>query len=1112
MNTPSFRQLHGRWIAILCVALGAMVWTDRLFAAAALELHVAPNGRDTWSGRLPAPNADSSDGPLASITGARDALRKLRKTDGIKQPIVVRVHEGMYFLNEPLVFTPEDSGTESYPITYAAVPGQRPVISGGRVLRGWRESAVGSCRAWAVDIPEVKAGEWNFTSLYVNGQRRSRTRLPKQGYYRFTGLPGVKPDAPWSQGQTEATFAPGEIKAWEHLKDVEVVALHLWTESRMPIAAVDEPNKLVKFAKKSVFKMSEDFGPKPGRYYVENVFDALNEPGLWYLNRESGVLYYAPLPGESIEATEIAAPRIAGLMHLAGKNAEGQQVHDLHFAGLTFRHTQYFRPADAAGDAQADHLVPGLLLWQGARNCSLRGCTVENCDGYAIELIDGSSNNRIVGSVLRDLGAGGVKLNHGTHHNTVSDCEIGPGGQIHLAAVGIWVGQSSYNQIVHNHVHDFYYTGISVGWSWGYAASSANHNAVEYNHIHDLGKGVLSDMGGIYTLGVSPGTTLRYNRIHDVYAFSYGGWGIYPDEGTSEMVIENNIVYRTKTGGFHQHYGRENIVRNNIFAFSKLHQLQRTRQEDHISFTFERNIVYWDQGPLLNENWTNDKFKMNHNLYWRTDGKPIEFGKASLADWRKRGNDADSVIADPLFVDPNNGDFRLKPESPALKLGFKPIDASSVGPRLDQFCAAQGEDLKRRARELSNLKFGMFICWSFSTFSDQEWTRGVKDVSFFKPTGVDTDQWAAVAKEAGMGYILFLTKHHDGFCLWDTQTTNWKVTRSPLGKDVLASLRKSCDKYGIKLALYFSEGDWTWAGMKNPELKKAQLRELCTQYGPIEFFWMDHAQTDGGLDHTETAAWVKSFQPGCFVGFNHGQSAGDLRAGELGWPGPVNQADAGGPYVHHGGGGGGKYLVAEFTMPILGGERWFYTNPTFDKTCMFPEEIYDLYCGAVRYENIYSLDVGPDRTGRLREIDVQTLRAVGTMIRENKSLPISLTTAKPAKASTTWPESGFEAGKAVDARRGTRWGAGKEARNGWLEVDLGGPMTFSRVLVLEGHFNRVKKYELQYKDGEQWRTFHQGGKLGTLRLKVDPVTARYVRLNITEASDTPTIWEFQLFP
>ena len=227
-----------------------------------------------------------------------------------------------------------------------------------------------------------------------------------------------------------------------------------------------------------------------------------------------------------------------------------------------------------------------------------------------------------------------------------------------------------------------------------------------------------------------------------------------------------------------------------------------------------------------------------------------------------------------------------------------------------------------------------------------------------------------------MGYILFLTKHHDGFCLWDTKTTDRKVTKSPLGRDVLAELRKSCDKCGLKLALYFSEGDWSWPGAadgkggngsgKNPEAEKAQLKELCTQYGPIEFFWMDCAIGHAGVSHRETMDWVKSFQPRCFVGFNSG--GGDLRTGEMGGPGKVEP----------------PYLIGHFTYPILpkhkGGAMWFYSLAKHDSLAYPAEKIYRDYLGAVKYGNIFSLDVGPDYSGRLRKIDVETLESVGRMI------------------------------------------------------------------------------------------------------------------------------------
>jgi alpha-L-fucosidase len=306
--------------------------------------------------------------------------------------------------------------------------------------------------------------------------------------------------------------------------------------------------------------------------------------------------------------------------------------------------------------------------------------------------------------------------------------------------------------------------------------------------------------------------------------------------------------------------------------------------------------------------------------------------------------------------------------------------------------AAETVDMKKRAEELKGLKWGMFVCWSFSTFSGKEWTPGVKDVAFFKATGCDTDQWVRTAKEAGMGYILFLTKHHDGFCLWDTKTTDRKVTKSPLGKDVLAEVRKSCDKHGIKLALYFSESDWTWPGAvdgavakggSNPEMKKAQLCELLTQYGPIEYIWFDHAVGDGGLSHKDTVAWVKSLQPGCFAGFNSGdQHTADIRLGEMGRPGPLDDR-TGAPYIKDS--ASKDYLLAEFTYPILptkheGGAFWFYSLPKHDSLCLPAEKLYQDYLGAVKYGNIFSIDVGPDYSGRLRKIDVETLRAVGKMI------------------------------------------------------------------------------------------------------------------------------------
>jgi len=319
------------------------------------------------------------------------------------------------------------------------------------------------------------------------------------------------------------------------------------------------------------------------------------------------------------------------------------------------------------------------------------------------------------------------------------------------------------------------------------------------------------------------------------------------------------------------------------------------------------------------------------------------------------------------------------------------VHAESPAPQINMSAMPDGV----RGKQIADMKWGMFICWSFSTFSGKEWTPGVKDISFFAAKDCDTDQWARTAKDAGMGYILFLTKHHDGFCLWDTKTTERKVTRAPLGRDVLALVRKSCDKYGIKLALYFSEGEFDdnanyHPGGYTPEMKKAQLKELLTQYGPVEFIWFDHAQTDGGLNHEETDKWVRQFQPNCFSGYNSGAAGGRISLRERGTAGPIGGDNLNGNAEQGANEKKYAYTIAEFTYPILPnhpapGAEWFYSVPALDNSCQPAQKLYDDYLGAVKHGNIFSLDVGPDYQGKLRDIDVKTLHEVGLMIRGENS-------------------------------------------------------------------------------------------------------------------------------
>jgi hypothetical protein len=302
-------------------------------------------------------------------------------------------------------------------------------------------------------------------------------------------------------------------------------------------------------------------------------------------------------------------------------------------------------------------------------------------------------------SLLRDLGAGGVRfgsmaMKRDTGGNAMEDCILRDGGKVFPCAVGVWIGHSGDNTVRHNSISHFPYTGISVGWRWGYDGSEAKRNRIEANHIHHIGNGLLSDMGGIYTLGPSEGTVLRGNRIHDIVSYDYGGWGLYNDEGSTGILLENNLVYRTTTGGYHQHYGKENIIRNNIFAFARDHQLQFTRPEDHLSFRFTGNIVLWDKGRLWSGGGQgNGKFEIDRNLYWTADpGGVNSFGRP-LAKWREAGHDLNSLVADPGFVDPANGDFRFKDLAVAAKIGFTPFDFAAAGVRGDAVWKAKAAEV-----------------------------------------------------------------------------------------------------------------------------------------------------------------------------------------------------------------------------------------------------------------------------------------------------------------------------------------------------------------------------------------------------------------------------------
>jgi len=652
-------------------------------------LHVSPDGRDTWSGGLAVPSGDGDDGPLASLEGARDAIRRLKASGPLAEPVRVLVAAGEYRLARPVVFSPEDSGTAECPVIYEAAPGANPVFTGGVRITGFRQGPGG---VWQATVDDVARGGWYFEQLFVNGRWATRARSPNQFYYYMVGKVARGIDPATGQladlGSRAFRARPGDVKPWPNINDVVLVAYHSWETSQHRLAAVDPETNTVICTGPAAWGFMQ-WGPTQ-RYHVENFREALDQPGEWYLDRD-GTLSYIPLEGETPEAAEVYAPVTEQFVQFVGETALGVPVEHITLRGLAFRHAAYTLPPQGHSDGQAASSMPAVIMADGARSITIDQCEVGYVGIHGVWFRRGCRDCTVQRSYIHDTGAGFVRIGEGviqpneadrTSHIVVDNNVMHIGGRIDAGCVGIWIGQSGDNQVTHNDISDLFYTGISVGWTWGYGPSLASNNTIDFNHIHHIGWGVLSDMGGVYTLGISPGTTVSNNVIHHVYSYDQygrGGWGLYNDEGSSDMVLENNLVYRVKTGTYHQHYGQGNVVRNNILCYSMDGQIQRSRVEEHLSFTYQNNLVVWNGGDLAVAGSLRDaNVQLDSNLYWNEAG-PVTVHGMSFEEYQATGHDQNSLVADPLFVDPAHDDYHLQPGSPAEQTGFKPFDYSQAG-------------------------------------------------------------------------------------------------------------------------------------------------------------------------------------------------------------------------------------------------------------------------------------------------------------------------------------------------------------------------------------------------------------------------------------------------
>jgi hypothetical protein len=679
------------------------------------DCYVSPAGNDG--------NPGTRRQPFATLAHARDAVRAAKQA-GDTGAWTVHVRKGVYALTAPLVFEPCDSGTAEAPVAYVG-DGADTRLCGGLRLTGWQEEADG---VWSAEIPKNGDGSpAYFESLFVNGRRAVRARHPNAGFFsplalKQTVLTNQAQHAEYAQAFL--TARPGDLAplagtSQEEFRYAQVVVHHNWDTTRRMILGFDASAGTL-LAQGARWKPWNPWRTN-SLYYVENARGAFDAPGEWFYDGCRGKLLYRPLKGEQPGRAEVYAP-VPGLQTLLvfkGSPETASFVRHMTFEKLAFLYTDSPRRADQVSKTFIDPAVLGdvnlpgptqfepmqaaaraeaAIMADGAHAITFRDCEVAHTGEYGIWFRAGCVSNRIERCALTDLGGGGIRIGDpggkgasaggssasaarnafSTGFNVADNCIIKGGGRFHASATAVWVGHSADNRITHNEIGDHYYTGVSVGWVWGYKGSVAQRNTVEFNRIHKIGQNALGDMGGVYTLGTSFGTRVCNNVIFDVASYTYGGWGLYTDEGSEGILMENNLVYDTKDGSFHQHYGRDNVIRNNILCFSKQHQIAGTRAEPHRSFTLESNLIYWDKGPALKPGTVKLNIDWKKNLWWKTD-EPLDLQGMSFEAWQASGRDTEGLVADPLFKDPGSRDFRLKRGSPAAAIGFKPFDFSLAG-------------------------------------------------------------------------------------------------------------------------------------------------------------------------------------------------------------------------------------------------------------------------------------------------------------------------------------------------------------------------------------------------------------------------------------------------
>lgn len=553
-------------LLVLLVSSAQFGCGDKVF-----EIYVSPNGNDSASGEV--------SNPVASLVRAAE----LARIKAGKVPVTIYLSGGNFRLTEPLELGVSDGGTAEAPVKWKAMPGEKPVISGGIQVNNWKLEKEG---LWSVQLP--KNIKEKFRSFYVNGKRAVRARFPNNDY--------LKIDKAGDDNRTNFFFNKNELPKIKNDSALELVFIHDWSITRINVKSIDwKNNKLTAVdsigARLPFFKITG--WEKQPRYYLENAIEFCDSPGEWYCDFTKRKIYYRPLTNEKIDEAEGIIPVAQKLITITG--SKEKHVGFISFDGITFAHTEWQLPSKGYCGVQACmyndrsksgwQKVPAAIELDLAENCSFNNCVIKHTGGSGIWIRENSSDCEISNSHIYDISGNGINIGEGrarlvegiawwisapeqvSINNKVSNSLIEDCGKQFFGAVGIWGGLVSHTIIEDNEIRNLPYTGISIGWMWNTTPTPCSENTINANYIHHVMK-TLSDGGGIYCLGLQPNSRITNNLIHDVSvnAGRAESNGMFLDEGIKDLLVENNIVYNIARSPLRFHKAFENIVSNNVFV------------------------------------------------------------------------------------------------------------------------------------------------------------------------------------------------------------------------------------------------------------------------------------------------------------------------------------------------------------------------------------------------------------------------------------------------------------------------------------------------------------------------------------------------------------------